>query len=318
MTFTPSTDHDWTIHSLNIHGTFFERWCANEIKRHPYWRLRDTQYPVAFSRVTGPLQRAAGHESTLDIRAEMSYGDGRLLTLLIECKKNNPEFVDWIFFSKPHSAGLSQFIAPGISCPTATSTGKPERHKLRPMLKELYFDMPLTDDARETRGDYQNIRQQIKTKTANDSISSGAHQIALATQAIFVEEGSNNLPSSPIKGASRRVVEKQVLFPVIVTTARLRLCNFEPNHVSASERTIAYDKVTLTETPYLIFQYPLPVHLHLDKGHLLLLSSTRYAASIVRMDMFIVNSNHFTEFLQSFHQRFSDLFYDMDAKDDQV
>lgn len=101
---SPVSDHDWTVHSLNIHGTFFERWCQHLINQNPRWYVRHTQYPVAFSPTSGPLHKASSHESTLDIRAELSYRDGRLLTLLIECKKNNPEFVEWMFFSEANPA----------------------------------------------------------------------------------------------------------------------------------------------------------------------------------------------------------------------
>lgn len=314
---SPVSDHDWTVHSLNIHGTFFERWCQHLINQNPRWYVRDTQYPVAFSPTSGPLHKASGHESTLDIRAELSYRDGRLLTLLIECKKNNPEFVEWMFFSEanPRSAS-SPFIAPAVSCPTATS-GK-ERHILRPMLKDLYLEVPVADEARETRGDYKSVKDgSKKTKTANDSISSAAHQVALATQAIFLEEASNNLPDIPIKGAARRRVEKQVFMPVIVTTAQLHLCEFDPTDISPSEGVIPYEKVKITEKPYLIFKYPLPVHLQMDKGHLLFLSSQNKVDFLVRMSIFVVNSNHFDEFLNFLVQRYPDMFWDMDVAGDQ-
>lgn len=31
MSKPPSTDHEWIIHSINIHGVFFERWCQKTI-----------------------------------------------------------------------------------------------------------------------------------------------------------------------------------------------------------------------------------------------------------------------------------------------
>jgi hypothetical protein len=226
-------------------------------------------------------------------------------------------YLEWMFFSEanPRSA-LSPFIAPAVSCLTATS-GK-ERNILRPMLKDLYLEVPVADEARETRGDYKSVKDgSKKTKTANDSISSAAHQVALATQAIFLEEASNNLPDIPIKGAARRRVEKQVFMPVIVTTAQLHLCEFDPADISPSEGVIPYDKVKITEKPYLIFKYPLPVHLQMDKGHLLFLSSQNKVDFLVRMSIFVVNSNHFDEFLNFLVQRYPDMFWDMDAAGNQ-
>src|SRR5215216_6045661 len=89
----PQTDEEWTIHSLNIHGTFFERWCQRAISESPSWRPAKTNVPVSF-----PLE--GGKESELDIQAEFN-SSGLRVALLIECKKNNPDFVDWIFFPKP-------------------------------------------------------------------------------------------------------------------------------------------------------------------------------------------------------------------------
>jgi hypothetical protein len=306
----PSSDHDWTVHSLNIHGMFFERWSEHTVGLQPHWFVKDKQYPVAFSPTVGPLHRTSGHESTLDLRAVMSYGDSRLLNLLIECKKNNPEFVEWMFFLKAGKRSISTFIAPAVSCRNAQNPS--ERPILQPMLKALYLELPIAEEARETRGNYQSIKtDRNKTKTANDSISNAAHQVALATQAIFLEEASNNLPDPPIKAVHRVHYEKQVFLPVILTTARLHTCEFDPKEISPIEGTIPYDKVSITEQPYLIYTYPLPVHLQLDKGHLLLLSSRSQVGSLVRMSMFVVNSAHFVHFLQYLSKQFSEFFYDM-------
>src|SRR2546425_12038665 len=96
MATTPVSDHDWTVHSINIHGVFFERWCQKVVSETQGWSLDSTNYPVEFPSPNGPLR---GKESTLDIRASRVSGDHKLW-LLIECKKNNPEFINWVFFSK--------------------------------------------------------------------------------------------------------------------------------------------------------------------------------------------------------------------------
>jgi hypothetical protein len=94
MTNFPSTDSEWTIHSINIHGVFFERWCQQAIESVNGWKVEATQYPVDFISQNG---RVRGNESALDIRAELNH-ESLHITLLIECKKNNPDFVNWIFF----------------------------------------------------------------------------------------------------------------------------------------------------------------------------------------------------------------------------
>src|ERR1700730_1636817 len=97
MPITLKTEHDWTFHSINIHGFFFERWCQPVVAEAEGWTLDAVHYPVEFPPPSAPLR---GTESALDIRASRGESDNRLC-LLIECKKNNPEFVDWVFFQRP-------------------------------------------------------------------------------------------------------------------------------------------------------------------------------------------------------------------------
>jgi len=54
------SNSDWTIHSLNIQGTFFERWCQNTAKKSN-WNVVSTNYPVEFPPHNGPL---IGEQST--------------------------------------------------------------------------------------------------------------------------------------------------------------------------------------------------------------------------------------------------------------
>lgn len=303
----PITDHDWTVHSLNIHGTFFERWCEHAISGVNNWKVRATQYPVSFAPLSGAMLAVGGRESTLDIRAECGYNDGRLLNLLVECKKNNPEFVEWHFFPARGHPADHPYTYQAVECPTARDDR--EQHIFRPRFLQRDFGIPVADEARETRGDYQSLKNDgRKTKTANDSISNASHQIALAMQSVLVEEASRDAPRPPLKGFVRRLFEKQVFFPCIVTTAGLRVCEFDPKDVSPVTGEIPYDRVKISEHPYLIYKYPLPSHLQMDRGHLLYLSSEEYGQALVRMDILIVNSTHLVKFLETMRSRFSDYF----------
>jgi hypothetical protein len=96
MNKEPKTQEEWTLHALNIHGIFFERLCQRLISESEGWTVRTTNYPVEFPPPNGPIR---GKESALDIRAERDWPEHRI-TILIECKKNNTEFVNWIFFKK--------------------------------------------------------------------------------------------------------------------------------------------------------------------------------------------------------------------------
>lgn len=106
MPVTLQTEHDWTVHSINIHGLFFERWCQQAVAEAEGRTLDAANYPVEFPPPNGPWR---GRESALDIRASRGESDNRLC-LLIECKKSNQEFVHWVFFPKPKERATLGFI----------------------------------------------------------------------------------------------------------------------------------------------------------------------------------------------------------------
>ena len=48
MPITLKREHDWTVHSINIHGFFFERWCQQAVSEAEGWTLNAVNYPVEF------------------------------------------------------------------------------------------------------------------------------------------------------------------------------------------------------------------------------------------------------------------------------
>jgi len=110
MPTDPQTQREWVVRSINIHGIFFERWCQHMVEEAAGWSLDAVNYPVEFPPPNGPWR---GKESAVDIRASRDIGDHRLC-LLVECKKNNPEYVDWIFFQKPGKRSSKEFIVSAV------------------------------------------------------------------------------------------------------------------------------------------------------------------------------------------------------------
>lgn len=96
---TPNTDEEFTVQALTIHGAFFERKCQAIITQAKDWTLREINYPVEYQ----------GKASNLDIWAEKRVAGARL-SFPIECKKNNPEFVDWVFFPRPAHSTSDLFV----------------------------------------------------------------------------------------------------------------------------------------------------------------------------------------------------------------
>ncbi len=143
----PETDHEWTIHSINIHGVFFERWAQKIIEDSKNWMLVSSNYPVAY-----PPNEFI-QESTLDVRAEMVsaiYG-GWKLTLIIECKKNNPDFIDWIFFPRKYRGYFQnpRFMAIENQ-PHVPPQAPPNSWTVKPCFTTPLSDLSIADEARAT------------------------------------------------------------------------------------------------------------------------------------------------------------------------
>ena len=283
----PVSDHDWTIHSINIHGVFFERWCQSILEARKRWNRILSNYPVAYT------SKHLVKESALDIRGHTQVGAIRT-TLLIECKKNNPDFIEWIFFL-PHQKQNTNITFSALhNVPTDTNTWTTS-----PILHAFYFDIPRVNEARETRGQYQSIsnEKRDKTKTSNSSISEAAYQIALATQAIHLEEARFSQNESTAGKAWCMPWALQLFLPTIVTSARLFTCEFDPSEVDPASGEIPYEKAKLNEQPYLIYQYTLPYHLQNIPETMADSLTSKDIEAHLRMNIFVVHSKEFDSFL---------------------
>ena len=136
-----------------------------------------------------------------------------------------------------------------------------------------------------------------KTKTSNAAISKAARQIALATKAVFEEELNNNKALCARTAGAEMPYVHQIFIPTIVTTARLITCKFDPKDIDEKTGEIPFSNVALEEQPYLLYEYPLPVHFHstpLDKVGVIKIGNKDFGT---RMDILVVNSSKLSEFL---------------------
>ncbi len=245
----PASDHDWTIRALNIHGAFFEAWCRDLVDRVPGWSLRYYNYPVDW----------LGDESALDVRADSQVGLQRL-SFLIECKKNNPDLTEWVFFRKrrvftasPTPVYHAQLI---VNAEGAVSPGETS-------FRGFPWTSVVAEDGRETRGNYRAYKKDDKTKTSNRDITEAARQVCLAYRAITGEEtrsAGRSIDKSMINTYPRWLI----FVPIIVTTARLHVCDFQPPDVDPKTGELPLDRAKLTEVTHLRFEYPMPRSLQWD------------------------------------------------------
>lgn len=292
----PQNDTESMVHALNIHGTFFERYCEQVIAATPPWTVRATNYPIAHPGMAPTDPRTS---SELDIRAEMPVGR-HLLTLLLECKKHNPELATWVFFlpTRPTDRLRARRVVV-----EATPHQRPARGwEVHANLVQAPWPMPHGGDGREVRETYQDQNQKkndsTKTKTANDTIWKGAYQAALATQAILDEEVTGTrahltaYPTGPSK------YQTQIIMPVIVTTAHLLMCDFDPRDIDPRTGEIPLDRARMQSCPYMVYDYPLPRALQARPQPLGPVIEADGLELFARLHIIVVQSASFAQFLQ--------------------
>lgn len=291
----PTSEEEWIIHSINIHGVFFERWCQRVVADSAGWTVVAANYPVEYPPPSGPIR---GRESSLDIRADREYPTAKL-SLIIECKKNNPELANWVFFPAVatgddwFTVSINQAI---VAPPPATNWN------VTSGLRGMAASAVLTDEARETRGDYLQTRTNIKTKTSNAAISDASFQVALAKQAIVAEEARFENAIGASATTPKAGPHSHIFVPVIVTTANLFTCKFDPLDVDPHTGEIPFANAQLQPRSRLVYQYGIPKQLQNVPSDLAGTLSDGQLARFTRMHIVVVHSSDFANFLASHFQ----------------
>ena len=287
---TPNTDEEFTIQALTIHGAFFERKCQDIITQAKNWTLRGINYPVEY-------QEKA---SNLDILAEKKEAVARL-SFPIECKKNNPEFIDWVFFPRPAHSTSDLFVR-GVEI--KQKVGRAGNWAISPLRLRIKYDLVVADEARETKGNYQLIKnRQDRTKTSNAAITDAATQIAIATQSLLQQEDKTvQKLSSAIQQSQNGGMAPYaslLFFPTIVTTANLYTCEFQDEDIDLATGEIPWSKAKLIRHPYLLYNYALPVGLQPSPivKDITYESYWEGAQNAARMSIFVVQSKVLPTFL---------------------
>ena len=294
MSTAPVTQEDWTAHALNIHGLFFERRCAELVASAIGWQVVSTNYPVEYPPPNGPWR---GKESSVDIRARRVFADSQCFDIQIECKKANPEFVNWIFFPKKGTSGAPPFrTTSSRNEPTESASGL---WNTTVLIQSGSTDMNVASDCREVRADYASQKGPTRTNTSNAAIHEASYQVALANRAIVHEDGellkrargSEKHPTAPWSN--------KTYIPIIVTTARLYQATFIVDDVDPGTGEIPLTSATLTPVSSIVYEYPLPKHLqHAPADPLPALAGVENA-SFTRMDIIVVQAQSLTSMLTS-------------------
>jgi hypothetical protein len=300
MITNSSTQEEWTIHALNIHGVFFERRCATLISNTPEWKVISTNYPVEYPPPNGFLR---GKESSLDIWARRGINSDFVVDVLVECKKANPEFVNWIFFPKPNCEAPSEFTFTSVDNQLNENSSAPWTIKCS--LRPGKADISIASDAREVRGNYTSYpcQKQGKTKTSNAAIQEAAYQVALACRAVVHEdisllEKACTLPEDP----SPPWVSKYYI-PIIVTTAKLFSVDFLPQLTNIDSGEIDLQDATLIPVKSILYEYALPKHLQVPLENPLEILKSGRSEILSRMYILVVHAEELSDSLSNLFKK---------------
>ena len=282
---SPFSKDDWTIRALNIHGIFFEQSCRYRIAQ-----LRDTgvvtaNYPVAFMDDAGVV-----HSSNLDIWAD-SFHEKIRLSFLIECKKNNPQLTEWIFFERQRLN-----VPPGFIAHEIRFASEKDKLRAKPGIFRFWMNTPVFEDARETKGTFTGNAKKDFTRTSNAAITDAANQVTIAFKDLFSAH-SLQYNKSLFDGKDAPNFERHIFIPCIVTSARLFHCIFDPTDVDGRTGEIASDKVHLAEIPFAVFEYPLLRHSQYKPSNIPDVQADLITEGFVRLQILVLHSENFTEWI---------------------
>ncbi|MBA4385805.1 MAG: hypothetical protein C0410_13795 [Anaerolinea sp.] len=292
---SPTSDDGWKIHSLNIHGGFFEQKIAsivnNCLPNQLYYIT--SEYPVEVS----------NEESRLDVLGFLpnTGNPGKGIYFPIECKKHNPDFIDWIFYPTVQNKIINPNYSYYSHIELYTAKDENGYSSKIGMIDKLFPDIPISSDCREVRGNYSNVPNGTKTKTANNSITEASYQVTLATHSLVNEHFKLN--EKQINDNNEYLFGKYIYIPIIVTTANLFFLDYSIDNIEISSGEIDTGKVKLDPIDMLWYEYPIPPHLQLEIDLKMPIRRTtvynlRKFDYAVRRDILIVNANKFENALK--------------------
>lgn len=234
------------VQALNIAGSFFPRRCAKEFRRHPRtWQVIAEEYPVASPR-PGPKGSQA---SAADLIVVNPPGRGAIVCLGVECKKADPRFKEWVFFKK--FGGDNRFRHASLAL-TNPKVEQPIRLLREGNLIDLY------DFGRELTGQYTKERQTEtpSTKTTSQRIQDAAQQAALTVRSL-AHELWTRIPDRKTKALDWATLNQWIHFvPLVLTTAKLLVCDFDAGNVDLQSGEISPESVTFEEKRFVLYDYP--------------------------------------------------------------
>lgn len=273
-------------HALNVEGVYFQRRVADVLDDES-WTVVAEEYPVAFPPGNGPM---LGKEGRLDIRAEKQF-PGHVTVLAVECKKADPDYKEWVFFRKDLGTVRAAAILRREKAGAIQGSDGRDRWDIPTLIADLTTGI-ICNDAREVKAEYG---KPDSWKTATKRIEDGCYQAAQATQALVREIG---IRQGLLLDRKMEPAMTTWVIPMVVTTANLLVCRFDPARVSLETGEIDWNNVSYDPRDAVALEYPLPTHLQMRPSDPLALRPEE-VHTFTKKHVFIVKATSLGAFLRA-------------------
>ena len=240
-----------------------------------------------------------GKDGRIDLIAEKTFPSA-LGTLILECK-GSEEGQKWIFVkSKETSYGSTVVAVQFISKRTAIAfNGQEGDVHVDSGINFANFPQQLLRHnmgfSLGKKGDEYSIKSNFNGVMP---LEKACYQVARGTIATMLEEKRPGREQERIEGDTI-----DFFIPVVVTTSELYYVDFNEGEVDSNTGNIR--KAEFYNKPWVLYSYPLSDYLQLFRAHPS--ESLKIHSMKKRMDIFVVNSKYFTDFINCIDKFFSSI-----------
>lgn len=283
-------DAPTTVDYINRSGYPFQRRVAKEIG-DAGWRV-DFEYDTRF------FPSGYSEERTkVDILASLGivYPPTPGITAIVECKRRDPKYVKWLFFSRKEDTLDNVSIMPGAQV-TFCSPDNIGSNGIVYAPRVEFRRMPFSETGYETKCYDYYLEQKINDKknVSSAEIEGALRQVAVGLQGVIRDLYIDKNRGTGFKAGE--VPKLTALLPVVVTSAPIVSCSFEDDKVDL-ERGIFLDAklVNLKTRSWLRCRYALPYELRFDNQR----TSSTDDSTLSHLDVWIVGSTQVRPFFES-------------------
>jgi len=278
-----------TVDYINRSGYPFQRLIAKEIG--------DAGWQVDFEYDTRFFPSGYSEERTkVDVLASLGivYRPMPGVSAIVECKRRDPKYVKWLFFSRKEDTLDNVPTIHGVQVTfCAPDHIGPDGIIYSPRVEFPPMSFPETGYETKCYDYYLEQRTNDKKSASSVEIEGALRQVAVGLRGVIRDLYIDKDRGTGFK--AEEVPEFTALLPVVVTTAPIVSCSFEDDKVDLEKGIFLDDKVVdLKSRSWLRCRYALPYEL---RFHDLRTSSTD-DSTLSHLDVWIVGSTNAREFFE--------------------